>query len=643
MQTHSIRTTVSALFTLAIFLDARPDALAQFPGQGDDVTQSLGQFRIVVNPAFQPMMASYPGYDGLSFRLTSPVLYDPATLIGRSNPLFDGSAADTGGVAVGTAAILVSESSLSVEPGGLGPMNTREVHTEIHMMNMTGPGGMAVRAGTAAPDQPISAGEVESWSGASFNSALDFPARSFFDVWADVDLPAFAGFPGAVGADCLYTSAPLLIENTNLTSFPPQVVYIHGMSTAVPVRFRTTNPGFWVAGDIFGLLLLAGHGTFSNDQARAEADLQTALAATPEAPVEPAFATWGPGLTVAGANMIFPSPLGDDITNSLGTFRVVVNPTFQPLMTGYPGWNAVTKRLDSPLLFDFLTKVGRSAPILDGTAPDTNGVPVGSALTLVKDSDMTAVPPGFDSPNGTREVHTEVRTLNLTGGGAAVRAGTAAPTRPRSVGEVESLSGASGDPYWDFPARSFFDIWAEVDLPGLGGLPLATVTNTKPLMVVNSNLRGFPPRVIYIHGSSTAVPVAFKTSNPGHWNAGDIFGILMLAGHGFNYSQGNASEFLETMSQQRELQVDPQYFTWAPNLSVPFQIAGVTKLPNGGPIQFAGFCVPNSTLLLQASPELGSNADWHTVSTAQGTPNGTFQAVHQPGTAQQMFYRVVTQ
>ena len=634
---------VPVLMALAFLSIIAPGARAQFPPQGDDVTQSLGQFRIVVNPTFQPMMAGYPGYAPSTARLTSPVLYDPATLIGRSNPLFDGSAADTGGVAVGIAAVLVSESSLSVQPGGLGPMNTREVHTEIHMMNMTGGGGMAVRAGTAAPDQPISAGEVESWSGASFSSALDFPARSFFDVWADVDVPAGAGFPGAVGANCLYTSAPLLIENTNLTSFPPQVVYIHGMSTAVPVRFRTTNPGFWVAGDIFGLLLLAGHGTFSNDQARAEADLTTALAATPEAAVEPAFATWGPGLTVAGANRIFPSPLGDDITNSLGTFRVVVNPTFQPMMTGYPGWNNVTKRLDSPLLFDPQTKVGRSAPLLDGSAPDTNGVQVGSAHTIVRDSSMTSVPPGFDSPNGTREVHTEVRTLNLTGGGAAVRAGTAAPTRPPSVGEVESLSGASGDQYWDFPARSFFDIWAEVDLPSLGGLPLATVTNTKPLMVVNSNLRGFPPRVIYIHGSSTAVPVAFKTSNPGHWNAGDIFGILMLAGHGFNYNQGNASEFQETMSQQRELQVDPQYFTWAPNLSVPFQISGVTKLPNAGPIQFAGFCAPNSTLLLQATHDVGPNANWQTVSTAQGTANGTFQVTHQPGTADQMFYRVLAQ
>jgi hypothetical protein len=620
-----------------------PAAQAQFPPQGDDVTQSLGQFRIVVNPAFQPMMAGYPGYVAATARLTSPVLLDQNTLIGRSNPLLDGSAADAGGVAVGIAGTMVSEASLPVQPGGLGPVNTREVHTEVRTMNMTGGGGMAVRAGTLAPAQPISAGEVESWSGASFNPVLDFPAQSFFDVFVDVDLPAGGGFPGAIGPGCLYNSAPLLIQNTNLTSFPPEVVYIHGMSTAVPIMFRTADPGgAWNANDIFGLLILAGHGTFSNDQAKAESDLLTALGTTPEVPVEPPYELWAPGLTVAGANMIF-SGKGDDITNSLGVFRLVLNPAFQPLMTGYPGWNPVTKRLDSPLLSDQLTRVGRSAPLLGGSAPDTNGVLVGSANTLVRDSNMTLIPPGFEGPNGTREVHTELRTLNLTGGGAAVRAGTAAPTRPGSFGEVESLSGNSGNPYWDFPAKSFFDVNVEVDMPNLGGQPLVTVTNTKALVVQNNDVRFFTPRVIYVHGNSTAVPVAFKNSNPPLWNGGEILGILMLAGHGINYSSGNASEFQQAMSHATEMQVDPPYATWAPDLSVPFQISGISVQP-GGIVQINGYCRPNSMVLLHATSDLGNNSNWPIVSQTQGSPDGTFHLTHQSSGAQQrMFYRAATQ
>ena len=69
---------------------------------------------------------------------------------------------------------------------------------------------------------------------------------------------------------------------------------------------------------------------------------------------------------------------------------------------------------------------------------------VGTAGTLVADSDFIVEPAGFQGPPGTQEVHTEVRSLNMTSWqcamipGVAVRAGIDAPGRPISPGEVEA-------------------------------------------------------------------------------------------------------------------------------------------------------------------------------------------------------------
>ena len=60
----------------------------------------------------------------------------------------------------------------------------------------------------------------------------------------------------------LYNDAsdPLLIENLSLTNLPPEATYVHGNTTAVPIRFRDNNPPYWAAGDVLGYLTLAGHG-----------------------------------------------------------------------------------------------------------------------------------------------------------------------------------------------------------------------------------------------------------------------------------------------------------------------------------------------------------------------------------------------
>ena len=197
MLTKTLRTAVLAFFTLTIFHGRLYGVPAGFPAQGDDVTQSLGQFNIIVNPIFQPMMAGYPGYNSATKTLTSPLLYDPTTVIGRSSALPAGSSGDINGVAVGSGNINVSQSMLVVQPGGLEPAGTREVHTTVYSLNMVpfGAPGAAVRAGTNAPSQRVSPGEVESWSGAAGTPVTDFPAQSFFDIFVEVDIPAGDGSP----------------------------------------------------------------------------------------------------------------------------------------------------------------------------------------------------------------------------------------------------------------------------------------------------------------------------------------------------------------------------------------------------------------------------------------------------------------
>lgn len=234
-------------------------AMAQFPARGDDIAKSLGLFEIHINTPYQPIVYTYPGYEPATARLTSPMLYDPNTLIGRSDPHTHGSPPDVNGTLVGIVdPQTISDANFTdVPPGFQGPPGTREVHTKVTALNMVdfGATGAAVRAGLNAPGQPISPGEVESNCGPC-PPANDFPAQSFFDVFVEVDLPAAGSFPGAT----LYNQQPLRVANDNLTSFPPGVVYIHGNSTAVPVHFRSAHPGLWNANDLFGWLTLAGHG-----------------------------------------------------------------------------------------------------------------------------------------------------------------------------------------------------------------------------------------------------------------------------------------------------------------------------------------------------------------------------------------------
>ena len=126
-----------------------------------------------------------------------------------------------------------------------------------------GPGGMGI--GSTLPMNRRSIGIVQQTTGAG-----DFPAQSFFNVFVEVTLPqvpytvANSDFPA--GGAVLYNDAsdPLLIENLSITNLPPEVTYVHGQSTAVPVRFKYSNPPYWAADDVLGYLTLAGHGVITN-------------------------------------------------------------------------------------------------------------------------------------------------------------------------------------------------------------------------------------------------------------------------------------------------------------------------------------------------------------------------------------------
>lgn len=228
-------------------------------------------------------------------------------------------------------------------------------------------------------------------------------------------------------------------------------------------------------------------------------------------------------------------PRGDDNTFSLGRFRIFVRPAYRPLMNGYPGYNPATFRLQSPLLFDRSTVIGRSDNILEGSTPDNSGTLVGIAFPkVISDQSFMVVPPGFEGPNGANEVHTEVVTLDLSDkfGMIHVRAGTAAPGRPISPGEVETNNPPGGT----FPARSFFNVNVLATLPAGPNFPGPTdLCNSTPLLIENGNLQSFPPTVVYIHGKTPAVAMFFKNNDPGgKWKAGQVFGYMVLAGHGVN-------------------------------------------------------------------------------------------------------------
>jgi len=258
----------SILLVLAS-LAARPLYPQNFPPRGDDHTASFGQFWILIDPPYQPLFAGCPAYNSTTHVLASPVLYDSATtVIGRSDPIKEGSPQDNGGVPVGSAGTIVKDAGM-VPPPSFTPIapGSHEVHTELRHLNLLtwGAGPMArVRAGvcynsttcaTPPPPNRISRGEVVS-NHVPAGSPPDFPARSYIAVFAQIDVPACGGFTGAT----VFNQNPLRVHTPTLTSFPPDgVVYIHDTSSITAVKFLG-NGAKWKKNQRLGCVVLAGHG-----------------------------------------------------------------------------------------------------------------------------------------------------------------------------------------------------------------------------------------------------------------------------------------------------------------------------------------------------------------------------------------------
>jgi hypothetical protein len=202
-----------------------------------DQFESKGKFQVTLIAAFG------------GTTIDTPVLTDSATLVLRSVAHRDGDTADSGatvgdgtsGDANDTGARTVADADLSWVPLDISGAKvtgvTRQVHTELLSLNLTG-SGWSVRAGLSqAPDQSISPGEVVSQD-TTGNPASDFPADSYFNVFFEIDTPA------AYGSMTLINKIPFVVRTT-INEFPPfGGAYVHdfepALTFAIPLYMKSS-------------------------------------------------------------------------------------------------------------------------------------------------------------------------------------------------------------------------------------------------------------------------------------------------------------------------------------------------------------------------------------------------------------------
>jgi hypothetical protein len=331
----------------------------------------------------------------------------------------------------------------------------------------------------------------------------------------------------------------------------------------------------------------------------------------------------------------FPA-LGDDTVSSLGVVEIVVNPVFQPYATNLPGWNPVTQRLWTPVLVDPANVIGRSSPLTAGSPADVNGTPVGTAGTIVSNASFALVPAGFQPSAGTREVRTELRALDGSAAGVELRAGTNTPGQPPSLGSVNSLS-PSGNPATDFPAQGFFDVYGELVLPGIG-----TVSNATPVVLVNNSVTGLPGSAVYTQANAQAVPLFFETNNPAlNANAGDTFGLVLVAGYGTDMDTNDISSFQTNVQSQAETPVSAAYQTWAPNLNAVVTITSINVVGGGthATLVITGLGVIGAEYELDSTASL-SSPDWQLVKYSLDDEDGFFFQFYVAPYGSLQFFRV---
>jgi len=239
---------------------------AGFPGAGVDSVPSLAKFKVTFTKEFATGIKGKFCQDEKNCptsarEFESPILYEPNTKVGRSDPHQDGDGTDE----IWGADVCKEGGSNSCNkfndkpvvdadfqwtgsyekdghPFDEGPNGREEVHTQVLSFRLTplrgGGGANAVRAGDKAPCQPRSMGEVESLNGSGF------PAESMFHMYVEVDVDwdnngtvdmVLFNKAGGQGGDepaSHIGGDPLVIESTGLKSFPPKVVYSHTGNTA---------------------------------------------------------------------------------------------------------------------------------------------------------------------------------------------------------------------------------------------------------------------------------------------------------------------------------------------------------------------------------------------------------------------------
>jgi len=279
---------------------------------------------------------------------------------------------------------------------------------------------------------------------------------------------------------------------------------------------------------------------------------------------------------------------------------------------GTPSCTEAERTFISPYMYEAQTRIGRSEPHDNGSRNDKgygtrvcqDGVNYACDSFFpkrIKDQhffpgmelDEMFPNPGFlptdfvDGPTKVqedtgvpvREVHTQMLTMDLKPLGPpyntqeqyksanGIRAGTAAPEQPGSIGEVESLSNDG----LGFPAESFFNMNVEVDvdLDNSGDVDFTLISGseewdnmeviveddpnteedeseyeegkillgTDALVIQGHNLQSFPPKLVYVHNATLwavsmydkAVIDATQNGQDGH------VGWLRLAGHGIQF------------------------------------------------------------------------------------------------------------
>jgi hypothetical protein len=217
-----------------------------------------------------------------------------------------------------------------------------------------------------------------------------------------------------------------------------------------------------------------------------------------------------------------------------------------------------------------------------------------------------------------------------------------------------------GDPLQDFPARSFFNVYVQVDLPSGGLLPPIQLVNVDPLLVQQTNLSSFPPRLVYVHENSSAVPMYFNNDCVIHdpvqgdiqVTRGTIFGQLTLAGHGVSFSSVEIESFQAEFENEGTTNTMP--LTVAPLTNIVIQdfspdynavpytptMSGNSFAANGAFVFTINNLEVNSTNSLQVTADLASGI-WETIATIVPATN-TFTYVDQSAaTNRQRFYRLM--